>query len=53
MEARTKERIRFWVKQFDEPDDEHDFIVNLIVALVTCPIMSAVFWWAVYTTYLN
>ena len=53
MKARTKERIRFWAKQFDEPDDDHDFIVNFVMAIVCNAMMVAVVWWAVYTTYLN
>lgn len=53
MKTRTKERILFWAKQFDEPDEDHDFIVNLVVAIVGNVMLAAGVWWAVYTTYLS
>lgn len=52
MKSETKEKIRFWMQQFDEPDDEHDFIVNLVMAVICNAMFAAVVGWAVYTTYL-
>lgn len=51
MKAETKERIRFWAKQFEEPDEDHEFIVNLVMAIVGNVMIFAVVWWAIYTTY--